>query len=331
MLTVRLTLVLGLVWAAFLPATRPAAARDAVRILFDTDMDTDCDDAGALALLHTLADAGEAEILATMVSSLHPYSVPCVAAINRYYGRPDLPIGAPRGPGAVERGSRYARTIAEEFPTAYETNADAPDAAALYRRILAGQPDGSVVVVTVGYLTNLRDLLATGPDEHSPLAGPELVRRKVKHLVCMGGRYPEHLDPAVYGNFKPDPASAVAVARDWPTRIVFSGLGVDIHTGAPLRRTAEGNPVRRVYELYLGDGETRPSWDPIATLFAVRGPGRYWRLRHEGSNHIFPDGTNRWRAEPDLDRHVLLEWAPGAKDGCRAAIDELMARPPRAH
>src|SRR5947209_8178268 len=78
-------------------ATDSAAGRPPVKVLFDTDMDSDCDDAGALAILHALADAGEAEVLATMVSSLHPYSVPCVAAINRYYGRPDLPIGCPKG------------------------------------------------------------------------------------------------------------------------------------------------------------------------------------------------------------------------------------------
>ena len=99
-------------------------------------------------------------------------------------------------------------------------------------------------------------------------------------------------------------------------------------TGATLRGTPASNPVRRVYELYLGAAPTRPSWDPIATLFAVRGPGRYFRLRHEGSNQIFSNGTNRWVAEPDSATHVLLEWAPGMREACRAELDELMARPP---
>src|SRR5687768_10367927 len=75
--------------------TRPAAPP--VRIIFDTDMDSDCDDAGALAVLHALADRGEAEILATVASSKNPWSAPCVDAINTYYGRGDLPIGVPKG------------------------------------------------------------------------------------------------------------------------------------------------------------------------------------------------------------------------------------------
>jgi hypothetical protein len=71
-----------------------------VKIIFDTDMDTNADDAGALAMLHALADAGEVEILATVVSSHYPFSAAVVDVINTYYGRPDLPIGVPKGPGA---------------------------------------------------------------------------------------------------------------------------------------------------------------------------------------------------------------------------------------
>ena len=34
-----------------------------IKLMFDTDMGSDCDDAGALALLHELATLGECEIL----------------------------------------------------------------------------------------------------------------------------------------------------------------------------------------------------------------------------------------------------------------------------
>ena len=49
---------------------------DVPKVIFDTDMYTDFDDVGALAVLHSLADAGECEILGTVVStrkrSQHP-------------------------------------------------------------------------------------------------------------------------------------------------------------------------------------------------------------------------------------------------------------------
>ncbi len=306
-----------------------AGERSPVRIIFDTDMDTDCDDAGALAILHTLADRGEAEILATLVSTHYPYSVPCVAAINAYYGRPDLPVGCPKGPGSPDkRGSAYTRQIAEAFPGAYRSNEDAPNAALAYRRLLSVEKDGSVVVVTVGDLTNLRDLLATGPDSHSPLSGPDLVRRKVKRWVCMGGRYPSHLDPAIYGNFKPDPVSTVEAATRWPGEIVFTGLGDNILTGRLLRQTPERNPVRRAYELYLRDKPARPSWDPIAVLYAVRPDEPFWRVQDQGYNHIFPNGTNEWRQTPDDPRHKLLQLQPGAETRLQSMLEELMSRSP---
>lgn len=322
-------------WAVLLllvPAGGWGEEPSVVKLIFDTDMDTDCDDAGALAMLHALADEGKVELLATPVSSPYPYSAPCVEAINRYYGRAELPIGVPKGKGApIDRGSRYARQIADEFPTTLKTNADAPDAVAVYRRLLASQADGEVTIVTVGYLTNLRDLLASKADAFSPLDGPELIRRKVKQYVCMGGRYPRHLDPGVYGNLKPDPEAAVIGARDWPTTVYFSGLGEEVLTGAGLRDTPAGNPVRRTYELYLGQRPSRPSWDQISSLFAVLGAEPYWQLRSEGYNHIFPNGTNEWRAEPDDPRHVLIEWKPNAKEACRERIESLMVTAPRSH
>ena len=74
--------LLGTLWAA-----------EPVRVIFDTDMITDFDDVGALACLHALADAGEAEILATVTCTRGNASVGAVQVINSYYGRGDLPGG----------------------------------------------------------------------------------------------------------------------------------------------------------------------------------------------------------------------------------------------
>ena len=300
-----------------------------VKIIFDTDMDTDCDDAGALAMLHALADAGEIEILATVVSSKYAYSAPCVAAINGWYGRDDLPVGCPKGKGArTNRGSRYARKIAEEFPSRFETNDDGPNAVAVYRRVLAGQPAASVVVVTVGYLTNMRDLLDSEGDDYSPLGGAELVKCKVKRWVCMGGGYPQRLKHGNWGNFMPDGESTFAAVTRWPTQVFFSGLGRDVQTGKGLRQTPLENPVRRVYELYLGDRPTRSSWDQVALLYAARPDAPFWRFRTKGYNHIFPNGTNQWRDEPDRENHKLVEFPPDSREPLAGIIEELMVRPP---
>ncbi len=300
-----------------------------VRIIFDTDMDTDCDDTGALAMLHALADRGEAEILATLVSSHYEWSAPCVEVINSYYNRPGLPIGAPKQPGAdTNRGSRYAKQIATRFSTSLNTNDDAPGAVDVYRRILSQQENNSVVVVTVGYITNLSYLLESGPDQHSSLAGKQLIENKVQKLVCMGGRYPQHLDPGVYGNFKPDPKAAVKVANHWPGAIVFSGLGDDVLTGESLKDTPDTNPVKMAYKLYLGDKPARPSWDLFAVLYAARPNEPYWIMQKEGYNHIFENGTNEWR-EKNKPNHWLLQVETDKKDSIKKLMNQLMATSPK--
>ncbi|MCX5683639.1 MAG: nucleoside hydrolase [Planctomycetota bacterium] len=312
------------------------SAAEPVRIIFDTDMDSDCDDVAALAMLHALADAGEARILATMVSSKHPWSPRCVAAINAYYGRPDLPIGAPKGPGAFEQGSRYAKQIGDEFPSRMAKDDAAPDAARIYRQLLAAEPDRSVVIVTVGDLTNMRYLLESPPDDLSPLAGRDLVARKVKHWVCMGTRYPSDLDPKKWGNFKPDPESTVRAIAGWPTQIIFTG-GAEFADSMPIgKRFAElpqDNPLRRAYELYFGgQAKDRHTADPIAVMVAVRGTGQPWKLVTGGYNHIFPNGTHEWRPSPDNPlQGYISALAPGASAKQVAAeMEELTMRLPKA-
>ena len=62
------------------------------KIIFDTDIGWDCDDAGALALIHSLCNKGEAELLAVTATYYHKYAAGCIDAINRYYGR-IVPVG----------------------------------------------------------------------------------------------------------------------------------------------------------------------------------------------------------------------------------------------
>ncbi len=317
-----------------------AAKADPVPIIFDTDMDTDCDDAGAMAVLHALADRGECEILGTMVSTRHPGAGPTVAAINAYYGRPDLPVGCVKK-GGVEEPSRYAGKIAEEFSQPLKFNADAPDATLLYRDILEKQPDGSVVVVTVGYLTNLRHLLEL-PADDDHLSGKELVRRKVKTYVCMGGNFvgtPPQDDLKLGNvNFQRDAESALYVVRDWPGPIVFVGREIGsvpsgLSLGASLAKTPADNPVRRAYEHYFGGpAKNRHVADLVTVLYAVRGLRDYWDIQTRGYMDLRPDMTFQWKMGQDRQQAFLLKKTSDGKPNDRhieSVLDELLIQPPR--
>lgn len=299
-LSIRIAILLAMALSS-LAIPNAAVAGDPLPIIFDTDMDSDCDDAGALAMVHALADRGEIHILATPVSARHPWSGPCVDAINTYFGRPDLPIGIP--PATPNRqGSRYAEAVAKQFPHDFPAEGERPMAVDVYRRVLASAEDGQVVIVTVGDVTNIRDLLASPADAISPLDGVTLVRAKVDRWVCMGGRYPAHYDPTPFGNFKMDPKATVEAVKRWPVRLVFTGGGPfadKFPTGERLRETPPDNPVRRVYQLYFGGtARDRHSADLIAVMVAARGTGAPWHEVTVGHNHIFDNGTHEWRKSP---------------------------------
>ncbi len=303
-----------------------------VKIIFDTDMESDVDDVGALAMLHSLADNGEAEILGTMVCSLNPWSVPTVDVLNTYFNRPDIPIGAVKTLG-VYRNSKYAKIISEEFPQDIGLGELSPDATILYRELLNNQPDSSVVIVTVGYLTNLSYLLKSVPDDISELNGADLVRKKVKHLVVMGDRYPYQQDLGKWGNFRPDPGAVQYVSQQWPTLITFTGGGVfaDLFkTGKrPFDFEAASNPVSRAYEIFLKDWrDWHHSADLISVYVAVRGYEEFFELKKQGYNHIFEDGTLLWRLQPNNPNHQYINNLKEGVDPEHVAkiFDELMVQ-----
>ncbi|HVJ85837.1 MAG TPA: hypothetical protein VM452_09355 [Caulifigura sp.] len=313
------------------------APKQPVQLILDFDMESDCDDAGALAMAHILADRGECDILAVLSCSRHQWTVPCIDAINTYYGRPDLPIG--QVAKGVDQDSKYTRFIAEHFPNDC-TRETAIEAVRLQRQLLAKAADGSIVFVTLGYLTNQRDLLASGPDDISPLSGRELILKKVNRLVSMGSRYPaDTAEPNVpWGNFRPDPESAITVAKSWPTLIHFTGGGdfaMRCGCGDRLHETPEANPVRRVYELFFAgkSKSTRQhSADQIAIWVAVRGVEPFFRTVTEGHNEIDQYGRNAWKASPDNPLHQYTSDFADGVDPAKAseAFNSLMNQPPKS-
>ena len=273
-------------------AASPAAAP--IPVIFDTDMMGDVDDVGAVAVLHALADKGEVEILATGVCTKHPASPLCLDALNRFYGRPNLPLGVVKGPAFLKR-SRYADGIAKEWPHRFESVDDVPDVVKVYRKALAGAKDDSVVLITVGQLTNVRDLLQSEPDECSDLPGKDLVKKKIRTWVCMGGKFPGGRE----ANLVHDGPAAYQAIGDWPGTIIFSGweIGQKIITGRAYAKLKGPHAAKRAYFLF-NRWQGRQSWDQTAVLYAGRGLdgglAEVWDLSPPGWMVIKEDGENEW-------------------------------------
>jgi len=296
-----------------------------VRVIVDTDIGPDCDDAAALAVLHALADRGEAEIVGVTHCTSSPWGVGCIDAINNYYGRPDIPIGTLKEPGFLDQEGyrKFNRYITQNYPNRFAGGEEAPGAVAALREWLAKELEQGVVLIAIGPLPNLRNLLQSEADEHSTLSGVELVKQKVSQLVVMGGAFPEGKE----WNFEMCPQSAQYVVAHWPTPIMFTGfeIGYDIMTGARLCKEApEDHPVREAYERFLGQAGDRHSWDLTAILYGVRGLADYWEAAAAGGcMEVDSDGTNRWLSTPNKGhRYLQRKMAPQA---IGAVLDELLA------
>lgn len=286
----------------------------AVAVIFDSDMGPDYDDVGAIALLHAFADQGKARILATMASTKYAGVAAVLNTFNTYFKRPQIPVGVPKGWALELRDTQHwTDSVIANYPHAIKQNDEAEEAVVLYRKILAAQPDNSVTIVTVGFLTNLDNLLKSHADKYSSLNGMALVKKKVVRLVSMAGRFPEGSE----FNVNQHAEASKNVFENWPTPIVFSGfeIGEKIKCGLPLihNNRIKRSPVKDVFRISIPmaaeDSAGRMSWDETAVLVAVLGPQLYYNLQCGKISVDAKSGANTWVNDDKGQQCYLVEKA----------------------
>ena len=293
--------------------------RTPVRVVFDTDITGDVDDVLALAMLHTLADRGECSIEAVTVSKINPLAAPFVDAVNTFYGRPDIPIGVTRN--AQVRDSKYLHLVKTQdgdgfrYPHDLLSSDDAPEAVTVLRRVLAGADDRSITLVQVGLAANLADLVESKPDGISPLAGPELIRRKVCLVSVMAGAFApiRGNDRYLEANVRNGIGSMQRFAGKWPADVPVVWSDFQIGIAAPYPRESiardfrywEHHIVREAYLLHSGPNHDRPTWDLTSVLYAVRPDDNYFGLSERGSVSVEDDGFTTFTPQADgRDRYL---------------------------
>jgi len=162
-----------------------------IQVILDTDPGYDPDDVGCMAMLHSMANQGECEILAIINSTDQKESALCISAINGFFNRPAIPVGDyknyPSKADAPENAYHYH--IASTFPRRLKSWQDALESVSLYREILSSAGDTSITIVIIGTMHNFHGLLQSESCKFSDLTGIELVREKVRQVVSMGGNF----------------------------------------------------------------------------------------------------------------------------------------------
>src|SRR6202167_5899613 len=227
----------------------PAMAATPLHVIFDTDMGNDVDDALALAMLHALASRGEVTLLAVTVSKDNPWAAEYVHLVNEYYGRGTIPVGIVHD-GKTPEDGLYVRQVCE-LHGRHPNKETVPDAVQLLRKTLAGETDGAVTLIQVGFSTNLARLIESAPDDYSNLSGMELVKRKVRLLTVMAGNFAEAKPE---DNVMIDVPAASKLFATWPPDIYISGYEIGAAILFPAASIENdfpaGNPVAEAYRLY---------------------------------------------------------------------------------
>ena len=289
-------------------------------VILDTDIGSSTDDLIAMEMLYNyMDDMGE------------DYAA-LADVMNTYFGHGSIPIGVERGgikdPSVfIDYRELYKHTTEKGelmFKRTVSDYSQLPNGWELYRRLLAAQPDHSVSICSTGLVSSLVQLLASEPDDISPLSGVELVSKKVKCLYLMAGVFTTSEEPDY--NFLQDPTYAKLLFELWPRSVdvIYSpmevGNEIDYSPENVIRDISwtDIHPIKQVYMKYDCDTGQR-MWDPMAVIQAVEGD-ELFTLSERGIVTLTPiAGTIFTPSATGNDRYQM----PGTEAWCQAMLEKI--------
>ena len=332
--------ILSLVCALIVCAAADAMAGDGkVPVIFETDMGNDIDDAMALDLLFKNMDRGVIDLIGISVHKNNPHAAEFIDIMRCWYGYKKVPVGINTRCVTDMDCDDYATKVCRQTDTegrplfARSKNPKYEEAVDMYRRLLASQPDNSVVIVTVGFSTTMADLLRSRPDRHSKLSGRELVARKVKYFSVMAGEF-KRKEYAEY-NVWNDVQAAQYFIDESPVPMVFTPHTIGTQIEYPGRSIAEDfewgrpHPMVEAYKAYGKMPYDRPTWDVIAAAYACCPDSGMYTLTEAGEVTVTDKGVTLF--EPDAKgRFRILDATPEQRRQIlEYFIRELTAKPRR--
>ena len=232
------------------------------KIILETDIGNDVDDALALDMLYKYLDAGDIDLLGITINKEGTYPAEYTDIMNTWYGYPQIPIGIiHNGADCENDATNYAKAVCliqkDNGELAFKRSLKGdynqlPEAPALDRKLLAQQPDSSVTIISVGFSTNLARLLPT---------------------------------TLVTSPFE------VGIAINYPGSSIENDFG-----WAPM------HPVVEAYKSYQQMPYDRPTWDLTSVLYSVEGPSYFnvspagkINVTDQGATEFTPDAAgNRY-------------------------------------
>lgn len=283
-----------------------------LRVIIDTDISSDIDDLGDLAMCLALHKMGQINIEAITVCTSNPKSPGAVDATCKAFGL-SFPIGTwkgapfdPNGPGV------YVAYLYDNYPHDVGLASTVEDATTVFARALESSPE-PVAVLALGPCNNLQQFRIS----HS-----KLIAQKVSRLFLVAGAFPA--TGYVEWNFQQHPTSGADIAANWPSPITYIGyqLGDTIVTGATLATAMPASDIVRVGYAQAGYAAGRNAWGQMGAIEMVQRSMRRFRGTASVSTST---GENFWTpSESAKDEYVIKDESDATY---QARIDALLTSP----
>ena len=275
------------------------------RLIIDTDLGFDCDDAGALALANLFQNGSILQIVSVTHSVNKQIGGRAVKAINEYYGNPNIPIGiaeryaidvdcffdefyakfepADNFSGWKEKPSFYKLLKALKIEQ-YNQDVVFSTAREVIVKALMESPTHGTTFLCIGQANNLADMMDGTRIPGQNFSYRELLLEKTDKIVMMCGNFSNYGEKYLCGdlywkgefNVLLDIKSAqkVFTLSEVPIYVLDFNQGSEVLTGKGLKGQ-EKNPVYQMYRAFRGDSLASSSWDVLALLYAS---GKYTEL-----------------------------------------------------
>ena len=260
------------------------------KVILDTDLGSDVDDVGAVALANIFHNKKLIELLCVTHTTSGLYGPLVCEAINEFYSNKDIPVGVYKGKEFMKKelDNNYPIPTSKAFPHKHQSVEEMPEATKLLRKTL--ENNEHITMIFIGQLINLANLMKSKGDEISSLSGEELINKKVDAIYIMGGGFSDIT--GLPGSGQPEynlltalEESTYVINRLKVKTVFIDGtIGLKVLTGAKLcAKYGDNHIVSYAYSRYIyreKDG-SRFSWDPITVyqgciqddLFEEVGPG----------------------------------------------------------
>lgn len=248
-------LLAAMLIAAVVP---PMAARPFPKIILDTDIGDDVDDAYALGLLASRNDVRLLGVTTAFGDTAKRAEL--AAKLLSVMGRKDVPVCAGR-PNDRKIGRQH------EWAKGFRSRSMLKMSAVAFMKREIERHPGEVTIVPIGALTNVGDLLVQHPE----------VKPKIERIVMMGGAafvgYGNKPPAEIEWNIRCDPAAARTVFESG-VPIVMAGLDattmMQLDAERQKRMAAHGtrttDAIAALRELW---GNPTPTlYDPVAVAYA---------------------------------------------------------------